>query len=260
MLEKLLAMRRYVPNYADLMKSSSPQIEHLKQMLSLEEKRAAVQGQLDSLDAKLADLKRRLVGGGGAAAAAVARISASAAAPKVTASKSKPRSKRSGRGELKSQIFGALEKAGANGLKVMDLAKSLGTKPANIYAWFHAAVKRYPAIKKTDAGTYRLAGKAPAAAPAPAKAAKSPAKAPAKVAAAPAAKKGKGKRGGSRAPRGEVSTKIVAALQGANAVTIKDLSEKLGMPYRNLQVWFATTGKKHKGIKKVAPATYQLKK
>jgi len=244
------------------MKSSSPQIEHLKQMLSLEEKRAAVQGELAALDAKLADLKRRLVGGGAAAAAAVARISASAAAPKVTASKSKPRSKRSGRGELKSQIFSALEKAGANGLKVMELAKSLGTKPANIYAWFHAAVKRYPTIKKTDAGTYRLAGKAPVAAPAKA-AAKSPAKAPVKAAAAPAAKKGKGKRGGgSRAPRGEVSTKIIAALQGssANGVTIKDLSSKLGMPYRNLQVWFATTGKKHKGIKKVAPATYQLKK
>jgi len=30
----------------------------------------------------------------------------------------------------------------------MDLARSLGSKPANIYAWFHAAVKRYPTIKK----------------------------------------------------------------------------------------------------------------
>jgi len=236
------------------MKSSSPQIEHLKKMLSLEEKRAAVKGQLDALDARLSDLKRRLVGGSSAAS-----VSASASAPKVTASKSKPRSKRSGRGELKSQIFSALEKAGANGLKVMELAKSLGTKPANIYAWFHAALKRYPTIKKTDSGTYRLAGKAPAAAPAAKAPAKSPAKAAAKAAPAPAAKKGK--RGG-RAPRGEVSTRIVGALQGAgaNGVTIKDLSAKLGMPYRNLQVWFATTGKKQKGIKKVAPATYALKK
>jgi hypothetical protein len=234
------------------MKSSSPQIEHLKMMLSLEEKRAAVKGELDALDARLSDLKRRLVGGSSAAS-----VSASASAPKVTASKSKPRSRRSGRGELKSQIFGALEKAGASGLKVMELAKSLGTKPANIYAWFHAAVKRYPSIKKTDAGTYRLAGKAPAA-PA-AKAAKSPAKATAK--AAPAATAKKGKRGG-RAPRGQVSTRIIGALQGAgaNGVTIKDLSSKLGMPYRNLQVWFATTGKKQKGLKKVAPATYALKK
>ena len=152
----------YLPKYADLMKSSSPQIEHLKMMLSLEEKRAAVKGQLDALDAKLSDLKRRLVGGSSAAS-----VSASASAPKVTASKSKPRSRRSGRGELKSQIFSALEKAGANGLKVMDLAKNLGTKPANIYAWFHAALKRYPTIKKTDSGTYRLAGKAPAPAAAP---------------------------------------------------------------------------------------------
>jgi hypothetical protein len=115
------------------MKSSSPQIEHLKQMLSVEEKRAALQGELASLDAKLTDLKRRLVGG----AAPVASVSASAT--KVSASKSRPRSRRSGRGELKSQIFAALDKAGATGVKVVELAKSLGTKPANIYAWFHAA-------------------------------------------------------------------------------------------------------------------------
>jgi hypothetical protein len=241
----------------DLMKSSSPQIEHLKLMLSLEEKRSALQGELNSLDAKLSDLKRRLVGG-----AAVASVSVSA--PKVTATKSRPRSRRSGRGELKSQIFGALEKAGATGVKVVELAKSLGTKPANIYAWFHAALKRYPSIKKTGGGSYRLAGKAPASqsspAKAPAKAAKAPAKSVAKSAAkAPAAKKGKK---GGRSSRGEVSTKILAALggAGANGITIKELSSKLGMPYRNLQVWFATTGKKNKSIKKVAPATYQLKK
>ena len=241
------------------MKSSSPQIEHLKLMLSLEEKRASLKGELESVDAKLNDLKRRLVGG-----AAVASVSASA--PKVTASKSKPRSKRSGRGELKSQIFSALEKAGANGVKVLDLAKSLGTKPANIYAWFHAALKRYPSVKKTSGGSYRLVGKAPAAQSSPAKApAKAAAKAPAAKApvktAAPASK-AKGKGGSKRSPRGEVSTKILASLSssGAGGITIKDLSSKLGMPYRNLQVWFATTGKKNKSIKKVAPATYTLKK
>ena len=241
------------------MKSSSPQIEHLKQMLSLEEKRAALHGELSSLDAKLTDLKRRLVGGAAPAA------SVSASAPKVSASKSRPRSRRSGRGELKSQIFAALDKAGAAGVKVVELAKSLGTKPANIYAWFHAALKRYPSIKKTGGGTYRLAGKAPAAesspAKAPAKAAKAPAKAATKAVASKGKAKAKGKAGG-RSPRGEVSTKILAALggAGANGVTIKDLSSKLGMPYRNLQVWFATTGKKNKSIKKVAPATYTLKK
>jgi hypothetical protein len=235
------------------MKSSSPQIEHLKMMLSLEEKRAALQGELGTLDARLSDLKRRLVGG-----SPVARVSASASAARVTATKSRPRSKRSGRGELKSKIFGALEKAGANGVRVVELAKSLGTKPANIYAWFHAALKRYPSIKKTGGGSYRLAGKAPAIS--------SPARATAKASTKTAAKasggKAKGRRGGKRSSRGEVSSKILGALQsaGAGGVTIKALSSKLGMPYRNLQVWFATTGKKNKGIKKIAPATYQLKK
>jgi hypothetical protein len=245
--EKPLAISKSVFNYDDLMKSSSPQIEHLKLMLSLEEKRAALHGELGALDARLSDLKRRLVGG-----SPVASVSASASAPKVTASKSRRRSKRSGRGELKSQIFGALERAGAGGVRVVELAKSLGTKPANIYAWFHAALKRYPSIKKTGGGSYRLAGKAPATS--------SPAKAPAKATAK--APKAKGTRGGKRSPRGQVSSKILGALQaaGASGVTIKTLSSKLSMPYRNLQVWFATTGKKNKGIKKIAPATYQLKK
>lgn len=231
-------------------------------MLSLEEKRAALQAELDGLDAKLGDLKKRLVGGSAkvsAAASAPAPAPRKAAAP-AKASAPKPAARagrpgRSGRGELKNQIFAALEKAGASGAKVLDLAQSFGTKPANIYAWFHAALKRYPNIKKIDGGTYRLAGKAPAAAaPAkPAAPAKTKVKASAKASKSPATKSG-------RAQRGSVSESILEALKsaGASGINIKTLSEKLGSPYRNLQVWFATTGKKHKNIKKIKPATYRL--
>ena len=134
---------------------------------------------------------------------------------------------------------------------------------ANIYAWFHAAVKRYTNIKKTGPGSYRLVGKAPAAAKAPAKA-----PAPAKAAApkkgkrgpAPAKAKGKGKAKGGGGRRGEMREKIIAALKsaGSGGINIKALSSKIGAPYKNLQVWFATTGKKTPGIKKVRPATYTM--
>ena len=46
--------------------------------------------------------------------------------------------------------------------------------------------------------------------------------------------------------------------EGVWCVDLSDLSEKAGTNYRNVAVWFATTGKKNPKIKKVAPATYKL--
>jgi hypothetical protein len=67
-----------------------------------------------------------------------------------------------------------------------------------------------------------------------------------------------GKRRGS--PRGHLRDVIVATLKaaGPSGATINDLSNKLGVKYKNIAVWFATTGRKNKSIKKIAPATYQL--
>lgn len=148
------------------MKSSNSQIEHLKKMLSLEEKRAVLVQQLGALDAQLHSLRRQL--GGGAAVAA--------ALPLVKRGPGRPR--------------------------------------------------------KVDAG---LAA---------------PKTAPAK---GPAAKKG-------GRVRGQLAEKITATLKaaGSSGITIKDLCDKLKLPYRNVQVWFATTGKKNPAIKKIAPATYRL--
>jgi hypothetical protein len=252
------------------MKTSTPQIEHLKQMLSLEEKRADLQGALDAIVSKLADLQRRLTTGKPAAAAPSAAKAAKApAAPKVRAGKP-GRKKRAGRGELKDNIFGLLGKAGASGAKVTEIASALGTAPANIYAWFTAALKRYPEIKKVGAGTYSVSGSATAAAPKakgkPGPKPKAKAAKPAKVAKAAAAKRKPGRppkvkaagKGGSK--RGELRDKILGQLKsaGSGGITIKELSSKIGANYRNLQVWFATTAKNIPGIKKLAPATYRL--
>jgi len=231
-------------------------IAQLKQLLTLEENRAALVQQIEELDATLAQLKKQLVSGSPAPIPPAPAATAKSSPVAKPSAKSGRRKSKAGRGELKSAIFSALETAGSSGVKVIDLANSLGTKPANIYAWFHAAVKRYPEIKKMGGAQYRLAGKiSESAAPAKASAPKTP-KAPkaAKTPGASAAKGGDGVR------RGALQEKILGALKaaGSNGINIRDLSEKIGSPYRNLQVWFATTGKKTPGIKKIAKATYRL--
>ena len=133
-------------------------------MLNLEEKKAALQRELGALNAQLDDLKRRLISGSPAASSLQASTKAGSlskpAYPKTA------KTAKAGRGELKSAIFSALEKAGSSGVKVLDLAKSLRAKPANVYAWFHAATKRYPgSIAKTGAAAYKLVGKPPKAGP-----------------------------------------------------------------------------------------------
>jgi hypothetical protein len=254
------------------MKTSTPQIEHLKQMLSLEEKRADLQEELDAIVSKLANLQSRFGTGKPAAAAPASRAPKAPAAPKAAAVKTGRRKKRAGRGELKDNIFGLLGKAGGTGAKVTEIASALGTAPANIYAWFTAALKRYPEIKKVGAGTYSISGSASAASPKvkgkpgpkpkakgakPAKAAKE-AKAPKGKPGRPRKVKATGSAGGSR--RGELRDKILSQLKsaGSGGITIKELSSKIGANYRNLQVWFATTAKNIPGIKKLAPATYRL--
>lgn len=163
------------------MNSSNTQIEHLKRMLALEEKRAALQQQLRAMESQLDSLRRQLVAGA----------------------------------------------------------------PASV----QAAPKKRPGRPPKSLTTL-----APAAA-APKPAAKAPA-AKASAAKAPAAKPGKK----TVNARGQLQERILAALKasGSSGQKIKDLAQKFNMPYRNVQVWFATTGKKNKSIKKVGPATYKL--
>lgn len=63
-----------------------------------------------------------------------------------------------------------------------------------------------------------------------------------------------------RGRRGAVKEQIVAALRaaGSKGVFIKDLSSKLGIKNQNVHVWFATTGKTIKGLKKIGPGHYTL--
>ncbi len=87
----------------------------------------------------------------------------------------------------------------------------------------------------------------------PASAARKPAR---PAAAAPAAAPRGRRSAGNR--RGAVKEKIIASLKGVGkeGLAVKDLAQKVGTKYGNISVWFQTTGKKVKEIKKVGPARY----
>lgn len=155
----------------------------------------------------------------------------------------------------------ALEAAGAAGVRVVELAKRLGTKPVNIHSWFHANTKRYSEIKKIKGGHYRLAGMLRSSGPASAEAL--PKRGPGRPRGSgnqTGAAKPAGKLGGRSVRRGGLSEQVVAELQqaGPRGVSVREIAEAIGTHPRNIYVWFATSGKKNTRIKKLAPAQYRL--
>ena len=61
-----------------------------------------------------------------------------------------------------------------------------------------------------------------------------------------------------RSPGAPLKERIVQTLKsaGKSGVTVKDLAAKLGKSYGNVSVWFHTTAKGIKEIKKVAPGKF----
>ena len=78
----------------------------------------------------------------------------------------------------------------------------------------------------------------------------------ASVTSAPAKKVKAGKRG----KRGALKETVLEALKSAGSagVSVKDLASSIGIKNQNLHVWFATTGKTIKGLKKTGPGKYTL--
>ena len=213
------------------MTSTNSRINLLKEAMSIEADRAALQLKLDQMHARLMQIKDALLSGGiGAAAPIAGRLGVVAR-----------------RGTLKVRVLGALAAAGNAGMRVRDLAVTIGSKPAALHSWFQFARKSVPAVRKVGKGRYRLVGPL------------------AKAGAAIASK------GGTRAPktsgfsklnkRGELAAAILDALKaaGSKGVTVSEMSRRFDVKPRNLFVWFSTTAKKFKAIKKAGPGLYCIK-
>src|SRR4051794_23432285 len=248
------------------MNSLNPRLERLKELVSLEERRVSMQEELETITRKMSSLRDSLFDEGASVLTKLSPARTSAPAPAAKAPKA-PRgrstarpAKRAQRGELKEQVIGALNAAGTAGVRVTELAKALGMKPVNIHSWFHSSIKRYPQIKKLKGGHYRLEGKLNGTS-----SAKSEAAAPSKPAVAKSspARKSSGagrKAGGANSRRGALSEKVLGELRkaGAKGISVRDLANRIGANYRNIYIWFATTGKKNASVKKIAPAQYRL--
>jgi hypothetical protein len=217
--------------------SNNPRIALYREAISLEEQRSRLQADLDRLTSRLNAIQSELFTG----------EESSPTTASMQVSTIRRAGGRSRRGELKAQVLSALVAAGNSGVRVKDLAAAIGTKPANIYSWFQSAPKRIPQIKKIGEAQYRLEGSLPDSA-----------------LAAPAPKPVRGRAGRRRSTRplskrGELASRIIEGLKaaGKEGVKVRQLADDLGVKHKNLFIWFATTGKKNKSIKKVGEAHYR---
>jgi hypothetical protein len=209
----------------------------LKQVVALVEQKETLLAQVAKLDAELASFQ-----------------SGEPATP-VAPTKGKPgrkpgrpaKAKTGGRGAMKAAIVQLLTAAGESGLTVQDIAAKLKAKPGNVHVWFSSTGKTVKEIKKLAPGKYGWSGTAaPVAAPAPAAKTEEP------KAKKPAARKPRAKKSGA------TKEAIIELVKGAGkaGITVKEIAAKLGVKRHGVDVWFGSTGKKVKEIKKVKPATY----
>ena len=132
------------------MTSTNTPVDRLKQMLALEQRRSALQLEIDSLVRQLNDLQKHLFDS--PPTVTVGRSLAPAApTPPVRGRKRKGAK----RGQLSAGILSALQAAGSKGITVGDLATQLGANYKNIYVWFATTGKKHP-LKKLAPATYSL--------------------------------------------------------------------------------------------------------
>lgn len=209
-------------------------LNRLKEIMTLEERESKLNKELSEVQGRIKALKGTFWGSSSSAATTTAR------APKGRAAGG-----RTPRGQLTATIVDALNAAGEAGVSVRDVAKQIGTKPVNIHAWFHQAVKRYPQIQKVSGGHYRVVGTLEVEAP---------------VAATTSSSGGTRRSSEGRIKRGALSSAVLSGLQeaGEQGISTNDLAAKLGLDPKKVYTFFASTGKKNPNIQKLENGNFKL--
>lgn len=224
--------------------SSQMRMESLKELIQLEQTRINLTGSLQGVLDRIEQLQSDLI--------------QSAQTPPhqyKTKNRSQPTSapqgganlrQRMGRGELRNRIVDILRRAGGKGARVREIADALGMKPVNIHSWFHTATQRIPELKRFGPGRYRLEGGLDS----------NP------LGSAPATKVRR-KRSGTqsvRNKRGEVSRRILEALESADpdGIKVAEIAEKVGANYRNVHVWLSSIGKRNPRIVRAGRGLYRM--
>jgi hypothetical protein len=227
------------------MNTSNQRIDALRQLMELEQRRSMLQTELDEILARTAALQSDIL----SEAPAPRRHHASA--NNYGADSNTTRAHRMGRGELRLQIVESLRAAGDKGVLVKELSTLLRMKSVNIHSWFHSAIQRFPQIRKASPGRYVLVGELNLPElPSP--------NAHGRALNETTVKSSRR----SRSKRGEVTRLIMQNLDSAgdNGITVQELAGRIGANYRNVHVWFSSTGKKNPLIQKMNRGKYRLLK
>ena len=227
------------------MHTSNQRIEALRQLMELEQRRSALQSELDEIFVKSESLQTEIFSKNSTTRNRLPTSISHGSEPSVS------RVRRMGRGELRMQIVESLRAAGEAGVFVKELSTLLRMKAVNIHSWFHSAIQRFPQIKKAGPGRYVLVGELHLPAPA-----LNRNRVRARAESATVVSKN------PRPKRGEITRLINQSLElaGQNGISVQELASRIGANYRNVHVWFSSTGKKNPLIEKIGRGRYRLMK
>lgn len=140
------------------MKLHNSQVSRLKEMISLEEKRVALLGELDAVQQQLAALHGSVLESRVTINIPEVKTSASTKREVKSSARARTEKKPAGtrRGALSEKILAALTAAGKEGSTFQDLAQETGSHYRNIAIWFSTTGKKNPAIKKVAPARFRL--------------------------------------------------------------------------------------------------------
>jgi len=227
------------------MHTSNQRIEALRQLMELEQRRSALQSELDEIFVKSESLQTEIFSQNSTPRNRLTTSINHGSEPNGS------KVRRMGRGELRMQIVESLRAAGEKGVLVKELSTLLRMKAVNIHSWFHSAIRRFPQIKKASPGRYVLVGELHLP-----EAASNGSRLRDRPESATALSKN------PRPQRGEITRLINQSLElaGQNGISVQELASRIGANYRNVHVWFSSTGKKNPLIEKIGRGRYRLMK
>lgn len=138
-------------------------IQILKQLIQLEEKKIKLAADLAGIEAQIEAVKSKVVGGGTApvkAAKAPKAAKAAAAAPAKAKAAPAPAAggkKRGKYGQVSEDILAVLKAAGKEGIAIKDLAVKAKRPEGSVRVWLATTGKKTKGLKKVSRGVYALA-------------------------------------------------------------------------------------------------------
>ena len=126
---------------------------HFKQVITLLDKKEALQQQIAELERQVGELLGDVTAGSDSSSQPAPRKSKRAESP----ARNGEGSGGGKRGALKESIISELKNAGEAGISIKELADKLNVKSTNLHAWFGSTGKKLEGLQKIGPAKYILA-------------------------------------------------------------------------------------------------------